>query len=92
MAIRKAHNVTRPNNPRHSSSNPHYGWSVETFPALSKFNFHFFEQGLVLMVITLIEYAIYFQAITAHNGDELDPHGGNLNTFIPFTTKCFRFI
>ena len=33
------------------------------------------------MVITLIEYAIYLQAITAHNGDELDPHSGKLNTF-----------
>ena len=43
------------------------------------------------MVITLIEYAIYLQAITAHNGDELDPHGGNLNTFIPLHNTNVSF-
>lgn len=42
------------------------------------------------MVITLIEYAIYLQAITAHNGDELDPHSGKLNTFPPLHNKIVR--
>ena len=46
------------------------------------------------MVITLMEYAIYLQAITAHNGDELDPHSGKLNTFPPLhniTGRHFLF-
>ena len=44
------------------------------------------------MVITLIEYAIYLQAITAHNGDELDPHSGKLNTFPPPSQQnCVSF-
>lgn len=73
----------------HPGSYQHYGWSVEIFPALSKtlFPLLFF---LAMMVITLMEYAIYLQAITAHNGDELDPHSGKLNTFPPFTTKIVR--
>lgn len=42
------------------------------------------------MVITLIEYAIYLQAITAHNGDELDPLSGKLNTFPPLHNILVR--
>lgn len=74
----------------------HDGWSQETFPARSKLNFQFplffLKQGFVVMVITLMEYAIYLQAISAHNGAELDPHSGKLNTFPPFTTKLCHFI
>lgn len=45
-----------------------------------------------LMVITLIEYAIYLQPITAHNGGELDPRGLELNTWIHLTTKLCHFV
>lgn len=49
-------------------------------------------RGFGLMVITLIEYAIYLQPITAHNGDELDPCGLELNTCIHLTTKLCHFV
>lgn len=41
------------------------------------------------MVITLIEYAIYFQAITTHNGHALAPQGGKLNTFLILPQQNF---
>lgn len=44
------------------------------------------------MVIAVMEYAIYLQAIRKHKGNELDSHSGDLKTFPPFTTKLFRFI
>lgn len=43
------------------------------------------------MVITVMEYAIYLQAIRTHKGDELDSHSGELKTFPPFTTKIVSF-
>lgn len=49
-------------------------------------------RALGLMVITLIEYAIYLQPITAYNGGELDPRRSELNTRIHLTTKLCHFV